>query len=87
MRVNPITDLVLTVNGTVVKQFKSFSQLGRLVIIDSGALEDIHTHVKKVKGAFAKLYPVWRNKYILLRTKICLFNTNGKYVILYTSGT
>jgi len=46
MRVNPSTGLVLSVNGTVVKQFKSFPYLGSLGIIDSGALEDVHTHIK-----------------------------------------
>jgi len=34
-----------------------------------------------------KLYPVWWNKNILLRTKIWLFNTNVNFVILYGFGT
>ena len=58
MRVNSSTDLVFTVNGTVVKQFKSFQYLGSLVIIDGAALEDVHTNIKKVNWAFVKLYPV-----------------------------
>ena len=61
MTVNPSTDLVFTVNGTVVKHFKSFPYLGSLVIIDGGALDDVHTHIKKPNGAFVKLYPVWRD--------------------------
>ena len=69
MRVNPSTDLVFRVNGTEVKHF-NLPYIGCLVIIDGGALEDIHTHIKKVNGAFVKLYPVWRNKNILLKTKI-----------------
>jgi len=73
MKVNPGTDLVFTVNGIVLKHFKSFPYFGGLVIIDGGTLEDVHTHNKKVNGAFVKSYPVRRNKNILLRTKIQLF--------------
>jgi hypothetical protein len=87
MTVNPCTDLVFTVNGRVVKQFKSFPYLVSLLIIYGGALEDVHTHNKKPNGAFVKLYPVWRDKYILLRTINHFFNTNIKSGILYRCGT
>jgi hypothetical protein len=87
MRVNPSTNLVFTVNGTWVKHFKSFPYLGCLLLIDGGALENIHTHIKKVNLAFVKLYPVWNNKNILLRTKIQLFNKYVKFFILYGRGT
>ena len=78
MRVNPSTVLVFTANGRVLKSFKSFPYFGSQVIIHGGALEDVHTHIKKVNGAFIKLYSEWQNKHTLLRTKICLFNTNVK---------
>ena len=78
MRANPSTDLVFTVNSRVVKRIKYFSLLGSLDITDGGALEDVHTHIKKVNVVFIKLYPEWQNKHISFRTKICLFNTNGK---------
>jgi hypothetical protein len=86
MTVNPCTDLVFTVNGRVVKHFKSFPYLGSLVIIDGGALEDVHTHNKKVNEAFVKLYSVWRDENILLRTKIRFHNTYVKFIILYGCG-
>ena len=50
MTVNPSTVLVFTLNGRVVKQFKSFPYFGSLVIIDGGALEDVHTDIKKANG-------------------------------------
>jgi ABC-type cobalt transport system substrate-binding protein len=79
--------LVLPINGTQVKHFKSFPYLGSRVTIYGGASEDAHTHIKKVNVAYVMLYPVWRNKNISLRTKILLFNTNGKTIILYRCGT
>ena len=70
MTVNPSSDLVFAVNCTIVKQFKSFPYLGSLVIIDGGALVDVHTHIKKVNVVFVNLYPVRRNKNTLIRIKI-----------------
>jgi hypothetical protein len=86
MRVKCGVHLVLPIHGTYVKHFKSFPYLDGIVTIYGGALEDIHTNIKKVNVAFVNLYPVWRNKYISLRTKIQLFNTNGKSITLYRCG-
>ena len=87
MRVKCGAYLVLPINGTQMKKFKSFPHLGSIATIHAAALEDVHTCIKKVNVAFVKLYPVLMNKSILLRTKIQLFNTNGKSVILYECGT
>ena len=62
MRVSPNTNLVLTINGREEEEVKSFPYLGSRVTIDVGALEDVHSHIKKANGAFMELYPVWRNK-------------------------
>lgn len=70
MRVSPSTNLVLTINGREEEEVKSFTYLGRIVTIDVGALEDVHSHIKKANGAFMELYPVWRNK--IVRTNSCL---------------
>jgi hypothetical protein len=43
MRVNPSTDLALTVNGREVEQVKSFTYLGSTVTTDGTALEDIQS--------------------------------------------
>jgi len=85
MKVNSNTDLVFTVNGTVMKPSKS-SHIWQPSYQRWWSFRDVHTNIKKMNGAFVKLYPVWRNKYILLRTKIQLFNTNVKPGILYRCG-
>ena len=69
MRVNPSTDLELTVNGTAVKHFKFFPYLGRIVIIDGGALEDVHTHTKKANGAFGSFIQFGGTKISFLEIK------------------
>jgi hypothetical protein len=62
MRVSPSTNLVLTINGRQEEEVKSFTYLGSIVTIDVGALEDVHSHIKKANGDFVELYPVWRIK-------------------------
>jgi hypothetical protein len=50
--------LVLPINGTKVKHIKSFPYLGTIVTTHGAALEDVHTHIKKVNVAFVQLYSV-----------------------------
>jgi hypothetical protein len=83
MRVNSSTYLVLAIKGREVEQVKSFTYLGSIVTIDSGALEDVHSHIRKADGGFIQLYPVWMNKNILIGTKIQFFNANVNSVLLY----
>jgi hypothetical protein len=82
MRVNPSTDLTLTVSGRKVEQVRSFTYFGSIVTVDGRALEDVHSHIKKANGAFVQLYPIWKNKSILIRTNIRLFNKNVKWIVL-----
>jgi hypothetical protein len=43
MRVNPTTDLALTVNGRQVEEVKPIIYLGSIVTTDGEALEDVHS--------------------------------------------
>ena len=69
MRVNLRTALVLTVNGTAVKHFKFFPYLDSLLIIDGGALQNVHTRTKKVNGAFGSCTQVAGTKISCLELK------------------
>jgi hypothetical protein len=44
-------------------------------------------HINKAKGAFAPLRPLWRSKEISRNTKLRIFNTNVKSVLLYGCET
>ena len=82
IRVNPSTDLLVTINNREVEQVKSFMYLGSIDTVDGGALEVVRNHIKKANGSFVQLYPLWRYKNILVRTKIWLCNTNAKSGLL-----
>jgi hypothetical protein len=65
IRVKPSTNLALTTNGRNVEQMKSFTYAGSIVTTDGGALEYVHSHIKKANGPFMPLYPLQKNKYII----------------------
>ena len=46
-----------------------------------------HFLLQKANGAFVQLYPVWRNNNISTRTKLRIFRSNVKSVLLYGSET
>jgi len=52
-----------------------------------GTEEDITARIRKARHAFATLRPVWKNHNIHLNTKLKLFNSNVKTVLLYGAET
>jgi hypothetical protein len=70
-----------------VEQVNSFTYLGSIVTKDGDADEDVRSRIRKANGAFIQLYPVWRNRNISERTKLRIFNTNVKSVLLYGCET
>ena len=56
----------------------SFVYLGSRFTIDGGTAQDVVQRIQKANGAFVKLYPVWRNNKISIRTKLRNFRGNVK---------
>jgi hypothetical protein len=50
-----------------------------------GALQHIKARIKKAHGIFVELCPLWKNKNILMKSKILVFNS-VKSVLLYGCG-
>jgi hypothetical protein len=67
-----------------IKQVETFFCLGSTVTTKGGADEDVKNRIKKANEAFIQLYPIWRNKYISKKTKVRIFSTNVKSVLIYT---
>ena len=69
-----------------LKRLKSLPTSAAWWIYKTGGTdEDIAARRKKAQHAFAMLTPVWRSKDLRTATKIRIFNTNVKAVILYGS--
>jgi len=55
---------------TEIEEVGSFVYLGSVESESGGTEEDVASRIKKAKGAFVQLYPVWRNLNISREVKI-----------------
>jgi hypothetical protein len=85
--VNTSSSSNFTVAGQAVEKVESFQYLGSQIASDGGTKIDIGTRIKKARAAFASLRNIWRSNQISHRTKIRIFNSNVKTVLLYASET
>jgi len=65
---------------------EDFTYLRSIISKDGGSDQgDIRVRIGKARTAFAISTPVWRSKVISRKTKLRIFNTNIKSVLLYGS--
>ena len=81
------TELVKFQNGDAIKETKDFIYLGAVVSTEQGCDKDMNSRLSKAKTAFRKLKRILGSKQYNRRTKIRLFNTLVKPVLLYGSET
>ena len=87
MRVNASQEVPLTVYGQAIEQVDRSTYLGSIASKTGGTDEDVKARINKTRQAFAILTPVWRSKNLSFRTKLRLFNSNVKSVLLYGAET
>ena len=66
---------------------ESFTYLGSIIVGKGGPEADVRTRIGKARTAFANLSNVWKASKISISTKIRLFNSNVKSVLLYGCET
>lgn len=86
MRINSCERPILIENQSL-ENVNRFTYLGSTITSDGGALEDAKARVNKARHVFQTLAKVWRSKNITLNTKLRIFNTNVKSVLLYGAET
>lgn len=87
IRINSTVDERLQVNNVEVEEVDSFVYLGSVVGKSGGSDEDVEARIKKARGTFSQLWKVWRSPQIRLKTKLRIFNSNVKSVLLYGCET
>ena len=87
LRLGHNVDTLLKVGDEEVEDVSTFTYLGSLVSKTGGAEEDVEARVRKAQLAFITLNPVWRSPVIRSKTKLKIFNSNVKSVLLYGSET
>lgn len=87
MRINTNNHQNLMIDNTPIENTNRFCYLGSIVTKDGGANEDIGARIQKAKLAFASLNKFWSSSTINRKTKIRVFNSNVKSVLLYACET
>ena len=87
MRLNPSKQDPITLRGETIEDVEHFTYLGSNISRDGGADRDIEFRIGKAQLAFRILRPIWLSKQLSNNTKLRIFNTNVKTVLLYGSET
>ena len=75
----------VTVNGHKLDYVEDFTYLGSLVSKEDATQKDIRARLGKAHSVFIRLQSIWKSKQYSLRTKVRLYNSNVKSVLLYGS--
>ena len=70
-----------------LEEVEHFTYLGSIVNQKGGADADIKVRIGKARSAFKKMRNVWNSSSLSTKTKIRLFNSTVKPVLLYGSET
>lgn len=85
MYVNPRVTTPITSSGKPLETVNDFTYLGSVISSDNGAQKDMKARLGKAQSAFARLRTIWKSRQYSLHTKIRLYNSNVKSVLLYGS--
>lgn len=87
MRLNAGSRDPILLRGSPLKEVDTFTYLGSVVNIQGGTDEDVKVRIQKARSAFAILKNIWSSRMIRNKTKIMIFNSNVKSVLLYGAET
>ena len=87
LRINNQQEGPVTVSGKAVTDVDDFVYLGSKTSQTGGTDDNIKARLKKARQAFDVLKPVWRANSISTKTKLRIFNSNVKSVLVYGSET
>ena len=77
----------VTLEDKPLEEVESFTYLGSIINQQGGTDVDVKTRIGKARAAFITLRNIWKSRQITTRTKLRLFNSNVKSVLLYGAET
>ena len=83
MKMNTTVNAPITVGGEPIREVESFVFLGWVVDQQGGTDRDVTARISKARAAFVMLKNIWASRGISMRTKLRIFNSNLKSVLLY----
>ena len=85
MKINSKATSQIKTGDTLIEYVEEFTYLGSLISTDNVAQKDIKARLGKTRITFSILRPIWNSNLYFLKTKIQIFNSNVKSVLLYGS--
>ncbi|VDO94793.1 unnamed protein product [Schistosoma mattheei] len=83
LRYNTACTNPITIDGEDMGDVQTFSYLGS-IIDERGVFDaDLKARIGKVRAAYLQLKNIWNSKQLSTNTKVRIFNTNVKTVLLY----
>ena len=83
MRINTRNQEQIMINGQDIEDVNEFMYLGAKVCKEGGGMKDLKNRLLKARGAINKLKKIWIANNILRRTKLRLYKTLARPVLLY----
>ncbi|VDO59195.1 unnamed protein product [Schistosoma margrebowiei] len=83
---NTCTDPI-TIDGEDLEDVKTFTYLGSIIDEHGGSDADVKARIGKARAAYLQLRNIWNSKQLSTNTKVRIFNTNVKTVLLYGAET
>jgi hypothetical protein len=83
MKINCKKKNVICVVNEPLRETDSVCYLGSVTITDGGVEVDIRNRQNRARAAFTTLKPVWDSTKLKTMTKLRIFNSNVKSVLLY----
>ena len=87
MKMNTTANTPVTVGGEPIRQVESFVYLGSVVEKQGGTDRNVTARICKARAAFLMLKNIWASRGISMRTKLRIFNSSMKSVMLYGCKT
>ena len=75
----------IKISDTNIEEVDNFTYLGSVISNDNGTSKDIKSRLSKARTAFCQLRPIWRSTSLSRNTKLRIYNSNVKSVLLYGS--
>ncbi|VDP21264.1 unnamed protein product [Schistosoma margrebowiei] len=87
LRYNTACTNPITIDGEALEDVKNFTYLRSIIDEHGGSDEDVKARIGKVRASYLQLKNIWSSKQLSTNTKVRIFNTNVKTVLLYGAET
>ena len=87
LKINSTNTNAIILNRNQLEEVQSFTYLGSIIDQQGGTDADVKARIGKARAAFIQLNNIWKSRELSRNTKIRLFNSNVKSVLLYGAET